>query len=122
MRQTHRNHQRALLIVATLLVPICLLGSEALLGGALLGEVHQAYASTILATGKEPAFLLTLAFLITLVIVLLITYSIHYTRFGAFHDVTTKSGLHIHHMIPGSVLTLARRYAGLELTRFGGWL
>jgi hypothetical protein len=36
----------------------------------------------------------------------LITYSIHYQKLSIFHNVTTKSGLHIHHMVPGMLLAL----------------
>jgi hypothetical protein len=46
----------------------------------------------------------------------LITYSIHYQTLPFFHDVTTKGGLHIHHMVPGLVLALASGYLGLVLT------
>jgi hypothetical protein len=68
-------------------------------------------------SGKEPAFLLTLAFLITFGVVRLITYSIRYQRIHVFRNVTTKGGLHIHHLVPGMVLVLVSGYLGLVLTR-----
>jgi len=99
-----------------LLAPVLLMGSGALVVGALLADVRAAYARAIVATGKEPAFLLTLAFLSTFGIVRLITYSIRHERLPIFHNVTTKSGLHIHHMVPGMLLVLASGYLGLVLT------
>jgi hypothetical protein len=78
--------------------------------------VLNANIAAIVETGKEPAFLLTLAFLSTFGIARLITYSIHYQHLPVFHNVTTKSGLHIHHMAPGIILVLASGYLGLVLS------
>jgi hypothetical protein len=112
----HRRRHRAFLLVLALLVPVLLMGGGALIAGALLGDVRVAYVTAIVDHGKEPAFLLTLAFLATFGIVRLITYSIHHERLPIFHNVTTKSGLHIHHMVPGMLLVLASGYLGLVLT------
>jgi hypothetical protein len=112
----HRRRRRAFLLVLALLVPVLLMGGGALVLGALVTDVRAAYLSAIVATGKEPAFLLTLAFLATFGIVRLITYSIHHQRLPFFHNVTTKSGLHVHHMVPGMLLVLASGYLGLVLT------
>jgi hypothetical protein len=46
----------------------------------------------------------------------LITYSIHTQRIGLFRDVKTKSGLHIHHLVPGMLLVLISGYLSLVLT------
>ena len=67
------------------------------------------------AKWQGAAFLLTLAFLLTFGVVRFITYSIHEQTHTVFHNVTTKGGLHIHHMVPGLVLTLAAGYLGLIL-------
>jgi hypothetical protein len=107
---------RAFVLVAALLAPVLLMGGGALVVSALVADVRAAYASAIVATGKEPAFLLTLAFLATFGIVRLITYSIRHERLPMFRNVTTKSGLHIHHMVPGMLLVLASGYLGLVLT------
>ncbi|HLH22655.1 MAG TPA: hypothetical protein VK066_09040 [Chloroflexota bacterium] len=115
MKQEDRR-RRARRLVVVLLAPVLLMGSGALVVGALLADVRAAYARAIVATGKEPAFLLTLAFLSTFGIVRLITYSIRHERLPIFHNVTTKSGLHIHHMVPGMLLVLASGYLGLVLT------
>src|SRR5262245_29380121 len=111
-----RRGRRALLLIAVLLVPVLLMGGGAVVLGALVADVRTAYVGSIVATGKEPAFLLTLAFLCTFGVVRLITYSIHYHALRFFHDVKTKSGLHIHHMVPGLVLALTSGYLGLVLT------
>jgi hypothetical protein len=103
-------------LIAVLLVPVLLMGGGALIVGALIRDVRAAYVSAVVETGKEPAFLLTLAFLATFGVVRLITYSIHYQKLSIFHNVTTKSGLHIHHMVPGLVLALTSGYLGLVLT------
>jgi hypothetical protein len=115
-RTAHRHRRRAFLLIALLLAPVLLMGSGALILGALLADVRAAYVSAIVDAGKEPAFLLTLAFLATFGIVRLITYSIRHQRLPIFHNVTTKGGLHIHHMVPGMLLVLASGYLGLVLT------
>jgi len=110
-----RRRRRAFLLVVVLLVPVLLMGGGALVVGALLADVRAAYLRAIVDAGKEPAFLLTLAFLATFGIVRLITYSIRHQRLPFFHNVTTRSGLHIHHMVPGMVLVLLSGYLGLVL-------
>jgi hypothetical protein len=111
-----RRGQRALLLIAVLLVPVLLMGGGAVVLAALVSDVRTAYVNSIVATGKEPAFLLTLAFLCTFGVVRLITYSIHYHALPVFHDIKTRGGLHIHHMVPGLVLALTSGYLGLVLT------
>ncbi|HTE83943.1 MAG TPA: hypothetical protein VK821_04360, partial [Dehalococcoidia bacterium] len=85
-------------------------------GGTLLAGARADYARAIVQTGKEPAFLLTLAFLLTFGVVRLITYGIRDNVMPFLHNVTTKSGLHIHHMVPGMLLVLMTGYLGLALT------
>ncbi|HZS00352.1 MAG TPA: hypothetical protein VFE37_16680 [Chloroflexota bacterium] len=115
MQAPERRRRRAFLLVVVLLVPVLLMGGGALVVGALLADVRAAYLRAIVDAGKEPAFLLTLAFLATFGIVRLITYSIRHQRLPFFHNVTTRSGLHIHHMVPGMVLVLLSGYLGLVL-------
>ncbi|HET7093025.1 MAG TPA: hypothetical protein VFI22_06100 [Thermomicrobiales bacterium] len=102
-------------MIAILLAPIILMGGGALISGALLAEARAAYIDAIVVPGKEPAFFLTLAFLLTFGAVRLITTSIHDQKHSLFHNVTTRSGLHIHHLVPGLVLTLVSGYLGLVL-------
>jgi hypothetical protein len=117
MKHVNRQRRRrAFLLITVLLLLVLLLGGSAVIAGALVTDLRIAYVTAIVATSKEPAFLLTLAFLSTFGIVRLITYSIHYQHLPVFHNVTTKSGLHIHHMVPGIILVLASGYLGLVLT------
>lgn len=110
-----RRRRRAFWFIAALLVPVLLMGGGTVIVGTLIPEVGAAYQSSIVATGKAPAFWLTLAFILTFGLVRLITYRIHAGTPGFFHDVTTKSGLHIHHMVPGMLLVLVSGYLGLVL-------
>ncbi len=107
--------RRARWLIAFLLVPILVLGVGPLILAVLRDDVRAVYSHDIVQSGKEPAFLLTLAFLLTFGVVRFITYSIHEQTHTVFHNVTTKGGLHIHHMVPGLVLTLATGYLGLIL-------
>ena len=117
MKHRHgRGRWQAILLIALLLVPVLLMGGGALVLGVLVADVHDAYLKDIVDAGKEPAFLLTLAFLLTFGIVRLITYSIRDQKLPFFHNVTTRSGLHIHHMVPGLVLAIASGYLGIVLS------
>jgi hypothetical protein len=91
------------------------LGAGQVVLSTLIPDVRAAYARDIVETGKEPALLLTLAFLLTFGVVRLITYRIHYQRARLFRNVSTKSGLHIHHLVPGMVMVLISGYLGLVL-------
>ena len=102
-------------IVASLFVLLVVSGAGQVVLSTLIPDVRRAYARDIVDTGKEPAFLLTLAFLLTFGVVRLITYRIHYQRSRLLRNVTTKSGLHIHHLVPGMVLVLISGYLGLVL-------
>jgi hypothetical protein len=114
-KPNHIGSRRARWLIAFLLVPILVLGVGPLILAALRDDVRTDYIQDIVQRGKEPAFLLTLAFLLTFGVVRFITYSIHDQTHTVFHNVTTKSGLHIHHMVPGLILTLATGYLGLNL-------
>jgi hypothetical protein len=103
-------------IVVVVWALLIVLGAGEVVLSTLIPDVRQAYARDIIASGKQPAFFLTLAFLITFGVVRLITYSIRAQRIHLFHNVKTKSGLHIHHLVPGMVLVLISGYLSLVLT------
>ncbi len=112
-----RSRRTAGVIVVIVWVLLLLLAIGQVVLASLIPDVRQAYIREIRDTGKEPALLLTLAFLITFGIVRLITYSIHDQRFRfLFRDVQTKGGLHIHHLVPGMLLVLVSGYLSLVLT------
>jgi hypothetical protein len=115
-RQRLWSRRRAILIVVVLLALVMLLGGGTLLASAMLADVHAAYVREIVEKGKQPAFMLTLAFLLTFGCVRLITYSIRYRKIRFLRNVTTRGGLHIHHMVPGMLLVLASGYLGLIWT------
>jgi hypothetical protein len=71
------------------------------------------YRTHIRESGREARFLVTLAFLVTFVIVRFITYAIRYHWLPFLHDSVTKSGLHIHHMVYGIFLLLIVGYLAL---------
>jgi hypothetical protein len=103
------------IIVAILLVLLVVVAIVEVVLATLIPDVRQVYVRDIRDSGKEPAFLLTLAFLITFGVVRLITYSIHTQRLGLFRDAKTKGGLHIHHLVPGMLLVLFSGYLSLVL-------
>jgi hypothetical protein len=110
-----RHRRRDVVLVAGLLLPVLLLGGGGLLVSALVADARAAYRAEIVAQGKEPAFLLTLAFLLTFGVVRLITASIRAGRRTPFRNVTTRGGLHVHHMVPGTVLVLLSGYLAVVL-------
>ncbi len=61
---------------------------------------------------RERLFLASLAFLVTLLALRGITWSIH-NNIGPFHDIHGKSGFHLHHMFWGILLLLALGYIWL---------
>jgi hypothetical protein len=115
--RAHRPRRwRRFFVVALLLAPVVLGILASLALGRNSAAVHAAYVNTVVNTGKQPAFLLTTAFLLTFGVVRLITYAIHDHLLPILHDLTTKSGLHVHHMVPGMLLVLISGYLGLVLT------
>ncbi len=116
--ESHWPHRRLKVAIALVGVPLAILVALTLSGfvlATLVPAVQRAYIRDIRETGKAPAFLLTLAFLITFGLVRVITYSIRTQRLHLFRNVTTRSGLHVHHMVPGMLLVLASGYFGLVL-------
>jgi hypothetical protein len=114
-RHSRRRRTIGIVIVGVPLVILVALTLGGFVLATLVPAVQRAYIRDIRETGKEPAFLLTLAFLITFGLVRFITYSIRTQRLHLFRNVTTKSGLHVHHMVPGMLLVLASGYFGLVL-------
>ncbi|HEY7060570.1 MAG TPA: hypothetical protein VII06_03755 [Chloroflexota bacterium] len=76
--------------------------------------VRAFWQADIVARGKEPELLLTLAFLLSFGAVRFITYSIKNDWLPIFGNVTT-AGMHIHHMVPGMLLVLVAGYFGLVM-------
>ena len=77
-------------------------------------HVRTAYHESIVARQKEPAFLLTLAFLLTFAVVRLITHGIKNGWLPFLHNVDA-GGLHVHHMVFGILLVLLAGYLSLVL-------
>jgi hypothetical protein len=65
--RSSRSRRIAGIIVATLLALLVVLVIVEVVLASLIPDVQQVYVRDIRDSGKEPAFLLTLAFLITLV-------------------------------------------------------
>ncbi|HET8629060.1 MAG TPA: hypothetical protein VFL91_16685 [Thermomicrobiales bacterium] len=78
------------------------------LRAAVLWEQHMAHSAHL------PRFLVCLAFLVTFLLVRGITYSIRYHWLPVLHDVQTKGGLHIHHLVWGVLLLLVAGYLAIE--------
>ena len=88
----------------------------------LWDKLERAYHAGIEAPGKETHLLILLALVITFGIVRLITHAIrNQSRWWPGHDVETKSGLHIHHMVPGILLLMFSGYLGLSLEPGTPW-
>jgi hypothetical protein len=88
----------------------------------LWDKLERAYHAGIEAPGKETHFLILLALVITFGIVRTITHAIHTNaRWWPGHDLETKSGLHIHHMVPGILLLMFSGYLGLSLEPSSPW-
>jgi hypothetical protein len=82
-------------------------------------DLHSSYELRIVHAGKEQAFWLLVSFLLTFVIVRIITHAIRDGR-GPFRNVSVK-GKHLHHLVPGIILVLISGYFAaalhLQLTR-----
>lgn len=88
----------------------------------LWDKLERAYQSGIEAPGKETHLLILLALVITFGIVRLITHAIrNQSKWWPGHDLETKSGLHIHHMVPGILLLMFSGYLGLSLEPATPW-
>jgi hypothetical protein len=72
--------------------------------------------------GRRVAIRALVAFLVTFVILRIITAIIHFEIFphGPFRNLVTKSGLHIHHLFWGILLLMVTGFAALA-TRAPAW-
>jgi hypothetical protein len=71
-------------------------------------EIGHGYRHHIIDAGKEQALWVLIAFLLTFIIVRIVTHSIRAGR-GRFRNVNL-GGTHLHHMVPGIVLLLVTGY------------
>lgn len=74
----------------------------------LVRDLRHAYNRHIVLAGKEQAFWILVSFLLTFVIVRVITHAIRAGR-GPFHDIQVR-GKHLHHLVPGILLLLVTGY------------
>lgn len=85
--------------------------------GRLGSDIARAYESHVLDEGKQPQAFILLAFLITFATVRIITHAIRAGRWRrVFHNIGTPGGTHLHHLVPGILLTLVSGYVGLGLS------
>ena len=71
-------------------------------------DIGSGYRRHIVDTGKEQAFWILIAFVVTFVIVRLITHAIKDGR-GPFRNITV-GGTHFHHLVPGIILVIITGY------------
>lgn len=71
-------------------------------------------------TDREGRFLISASFLLTFLVVRFITYAIRYRWLPFLHDVKTKRGLHIHHMVYGITLLIVVGYLSLSVPETRG--
>jgi hypothetical protein len=76
-------------------------------------DLSHAYSTHIVDAGKEGAFLVLASFLVTFVIVRLITHAIRADR-GPLRNVSIR-GRHIHHLVPGILLLLVTGYLAVAI-------
>ena len=71
-------------------------------------DIGSGYRRHIVDAGKEQAFWILIAFVVTFVIVRLITHAIKDGR-GPFRNITV-GGTHFHHLVPGIILVIITGY------------
>lgn len=76
-------------------------------------DLARAYSRHIVDAGKEGEFLVLASFLVTFVIVRLITHAIRADR-GPLRNVSIR-GRHIHHLVPGILLLLVTGYLAVAV-------
>ena len=80
----------------------------------VLTDMQDLYQRDIVDPGKQPQLLILVAFLVTFIIVRLITHAIRSRRFSFLHDVS-RDGTHIHHLVWGILLLLIAGYLSIAL-------
>ena len=76
-------------------------------------DLGNAYLHHIVDTGKEGEFLVLASFLITFLIVRLITHGIR-AGLGPLRNISIR-GWHVHHLVPGIVLLLVTGYLAVAV-------
>jgi hypothetical protein len=76
-------------------------------------DLARAYSRHIVDAGKEGEFLVLASFLVTFLIVRLITHAIRADR-GPLRNVSIR-GRHIHHLVPGICLLLVTGYLAVAV-------
>jgi hypothetical protein len=76
--------------------------------GSFWDDVGHGYRAHIVDKGKEQALWILIAFLLTFIIVRLITHTIRAER-GPFRNVAI-GGMHLHHLVPGIILIIVTGY------------
>jgi hypothetical protein len=76
-------------------------------------DLARAYSRHIIDAGKEGEFLVLASFLVTFLIVRLITHAIRADR-GPLRNVSIR-GRHVHHLVPGILLLLVTGYLAVAI-------
>jgi hypothetical protein len=80
-------------------------------------DVADAYQVGIVDAGKEAQLVVLISFLLTFASVRIITHAIRAGRWThVFHNLRTKSGTHLHHLVPGIFLLLISGYVGIAVS------
>ena len=79
-------------------------------------DIADIYRTEIVAAGKEAQLVVLVSFLVTFATVRFITHSIRDHRFRwLFHNLSTRGGTHLHHLVPGIFLLLLSGYIGVAV-------
>jgi hypothetical protein len=84
--------------------------------GRFWRDVASEYNTHIVEAGKEAQLVILVSFLVTFAAVRIITHAIRAGRWThVFHNLATKSGTHLHHLVPGIFLLLISGYIGIAV-------
>lgn len=82
----------------------------------LIHDISYAYGRDIVDAHKQPQAFMLISFLVTFIVARFITHSIRANRFHrVFHNLSTKGGTHLHHLVPGIMLLLISGYLGIGM-------
>jgi hypothetical protein len=82
--------------------------------------VASVFQRDVLEAGKLPRFLILISFLVTFVVVRLITHAIKDHRFRRVLRNIAPGGRHIHHLVPGILLVLVTGFLAIAFET-GPW-
>lgn len=85
---------------------------------SLLDLIARVYQQDIIDAGKQPNFFILLSFLITFIVVRLITHAIRQDRFRFLRNLTPR-GTHVHHLVWGILLLLITGYIAIAFDPAG---